>query len=266
MKIRETVSLALAAIVLSIAFPGAISAQTPPAATSGSQPAPPTPAQFALALLRRAADRLSAATNLTFKTTSSVEVESPVGQMINYFSTAEVAVHRPDKVAIKKGGDGPSFDLYYDGKTFGALDGKLGLYAQLTAPPTLDALIPMVEERTGMHFPYADVLFSDVYGAVTKDLTVAYWVGNTTIGGIDCDHLAFAGPGIEWQIWIGPEKDPLPRRLAVTYLSVERQPRFQVDFSDWDLNAKLPPSRFEFKPPADAKLIEFRPAPANTNH
>ena len=47
--------------------------------------------------------------------------------------------------------------------------------------------------------------------------------------GIVCDHLAFAGPGIEWQIWLGPEKDPLPRRLAVTYLTLERQPRFLVN-------------------------------------
>ena len=130
---------------------------------------------------------------------------SPVGQMINYYSSAEVAVHRPDKLVAKKTGDGPSFDIYYDGRTFGAVDSKLDLYAQMEAPPTLDALVPVVLERTGMQFPYADVLYSDVYRAVTKDLTHAYWVGKTTVEGVACDHLAFAGPGIEWQVWLGPE-------------------------------------------------------------
>ena len=68
---------------------GSAPAQTP-------QPQTPTPAQYALGLLKRTADRLSAAKSFTFNTTSSVEVASPVGQMINYYSTAEVAVQRPD--------------------------------------------------------------------------------------------------------------------------------------------------------------------------
>jgi hypothetical protein len=114
-------------------------------------------------------------------------------------------------------------------------------------------------EKTGLYFPFADVLYSDMYGTMTKDLTHAYWVDKSTVGGVVCDHLAFAGPGIEWQIWIGPEKDPLPRRLAVTYLGLERHPRFLVTFSDWDLKAGLSAKHFEFKKPAGAKEIEFRP-------
>jgi hypothetical protein len=259
-------SFALSAAVLAAAWTASAPAQPPPAAGGASNTNAPTHAQYALDLLKRAADRLSAATNLTFKTTSSVEVISPVGQIINYFSAAEVAVHRPDKFMAKKTGDGPSFDLYYDGKTFGAVDAKLGLYAEMAAPATLDALIPAVLERTGMQFPYADVFYSDVYGAVTKDLTHAYWVGKTTLDGIECDHLAFAGPDIEWQIWLGPDKDPLPRRLAVTYLSLERQPRFLVNFADWDLKASLSASRFEFKKPAGAKPIEFRPLMTSPNN
>jgi hypothetical protein len=84
-------------------------------------------------------------------------------------------------------------------------------------------------------------------------------VDKSTVDGVVCDHLAFAGPGIEWQIWIGPEKDPLPGRLAVTYVSMEWQPRFLVTFSDWNLRSSLSEKQFEFKKPAGAKEIEFRP-------
>ena len=261
MKTTLKQNLFAAVFMGALAFSATGSAQTPAAA-----PPNPTPAQYALGLLKRSADRLSAATSFTFKTTSSVEVTSPVGQTLNYFSSADVAVRRPDRLMAKKTGDGPSFDLYYDGKTFGAVDSKLKLYAQLTAPPTLDALIPLVLAKTGIQFPYADVLYSNIYGAVTKDLTYAYWVGKTTVDGVVCDHLAFAGPGIEWQIWLGPEKDPLPRRLAVTYLTVERQPRFLVNFSDWNLKARLSDKRFKFKQPADAKPIEFRPLMTKPNN
>jgi len=226
----------------------------------------PTPAQRALALLKPAADKLSAAKAFTFKTHSMVEVPSPLGHMINYFFTSEVAVERPNKLCSKKTGDGPAFDLYYDGKKFSGVDEKLGLYAQMDAPPTLDELIPFVMEKTGIYFPSADLLHSDVFGTLTKDMKYAYWVGKSEAGGVECDHLAFAGPGIEWQIWVGPEKDPLPRRLAVTMLSEERQPRFIVAFSDWDFKSSLASHEFQFKKPKGGKQIEFRPLMTSTNN
>ena len=238
-------------------------AENQPAVVSVTDTNATTPAQRALALLKPAADRLSAAKAFTFKTHTMVEVPSPVGHLINYFFTSEVAVERPNRLFSKKTGDGPAFDLYYDGKKFTGVDAKLGVYAQIDAPPTLDELIPYVLDKTGVYFPSADMLCSDVYGNLTKDLTHAYWVGKSVAGGIECDHLAFASPGVEWQIWVGPENDPLPRRLAVTMLSMERQPRFIVAFSDWDLKSSLPAKDFLFKKPKDAKEIEFKPLMSN---
>jgi hypothetical protein len=40
---------------------------------------------------------------------------------------------------------------------------------------------------------------------------------------------------------------------------MEWQPRFLVTFSDWNLRASLSEKQFEFKKPAGAKEIEFRP-------
>jgi hypothetical protein len=241
-------------------------AQNQPAITAVTDTNAPSPAQRALGLLKPAADKISAAKAFTFKAYSMVEVPSPVGQMVNYFFTTDVAVERPNKLASKKTGDGPAFDLYYNGKTFSGVDEKLGLYAQMSAPATLDELIPYVMEKTGIYFPSADMLYSDVYSNLTKDLTHAYWVDKSTVNGVVCDHLAFAGPGIEWQIWVGPEKDPLPRRLMVTLMSMERQPRFMVTFSDWDFKSSLSARHFEFKKPAGAKLIEFRPLMKQSNN
>jgi len=246
------------AIALSNIRPAA-QAQNQPAVAAVTGTNAPTPAQRALALLKPAADKLSAAKAFTFKTHNMVEVLSPVGQVVNYFFTTEVAVERPNKLASKKTGDGPAFDLYYDGQKFSGADAKLGLYAQMDAPATLDELLPFVMEKTGIYFPSADMLYSDVYGNLTKDLTHAYWVDKSAVDGVVCDHLAFAAPEIEWQIWVGPEKDPLPRRLMVTLLSMERQPRFMVTFSDWDFKSSLSARRFEFKKPSGAKQIEFRP-------
>lgn len=265
MNITRLNGLALGAAIALGCLSGA-HAQTQPATAAASATDAPTPAQYALGLLKKSADRLSAAKSFTVQTVSSAESPSPDGRMITYFSTAAVAVQRPNKMMAKRTGDGPAFDLYYDGKVFGGVDTKLGLYARMDAPPTLDALMSAVVEKTGMTFPYADFLYSDVFAALTNGLTYADAVGKVTVNGVPCEHLVFAGPDIEWQIWLGPEKDPLPRRLAVTYLNAERQPRFLMNFSDWDLKARLSAGRFELKPPSGAKLIEFRPHPTNTKN
>ena len=255
---RQLCGLALGA---AIAFGSSTSArsQSQPAAGGASATTGPTPAERALGLLKPVADKLSAAKGMRFKVESMVEVPSPVGHTINYFFTTEVEAQRPNKLFARKRGDGPAFDVYYDGQKFSGVDEKLGVYAEMDAPATLDDLIPAVMEKTGMYFPFADVLYSDVYGTLTKGLTHAYWVDKSTVAGMECDHLAFAAPGIEWQIWVGPEKDPLPRRVAVTYVGMERQPRFLVTFSDWDLTSAVSAKDFEIKKPAGAMVIEFKP-------
>jgi len=255
---RQLCGLALGA---AIAFGSSTSArsQSQPAAGGASATTGPTPAERALGLLKPVADKLSAAKGMRFKVESMVEVPSPVGHTINYFFTTEVEAQRPNKLFARKRGDGPAFDVYYDGQKFSGVDEKLGVYAEMDAPATLDDLIPAVMEKTGMYFPFADVLYSDVYGTLTKGLTHAYWVDKSTVAGMECDHLAFAAPGIEWQIWVGPEKDPLPRRVAVTYVGMERQPRFLVTFSDWDLTSAVSAKDFEIKKPAGSKAIEFKP-------
>jgi hypothetical protein len=255
---RQLGGLALGAAI-ALGSPAGARAQTQPAAGGTPATTGPTHAERALGMLKPVADKLSATKIFRFKVESMVEVPSPVGHTINYFFTTEVEVQRPNKLFAKKRGDGPAFDVYYDGQKFSGVDEKLGLYAEMDAPATFDDLIPVVMEKTGMYFPFADVLYSDVYGTLTKGLTHAYWVDKSTVAGVECDHLAFAGPGVEWQIWVGPDKDPLPRRLAVTYVGMERQPRFLVTFSDWDLKSNVSAKDFEIKKPAGAKVIEFKP-------
>jgi len=181
MNTKRLHSLALGAAIALGGLSGAHAQnQTTPASTNA-----PTPAQQALAMLKPVADRLSAAKSFSFKTESMIEVPSPVGQMIDYSFGSEVAVERPNKLFSKKTGDGPSFDVYYDGKQFSAFDKKLNLYAEMAAPPTLDELIPAVMEKTGLYFPCADVLYSDVYANLTNGLTHAYWVDKSTVDGVE---------------------------------------------------------------------------------
>lgn len=234
-------------------------AHNQPAITTVVDTTTRSPAQRALGLLKPAADRLSAAKAFSFKTEGMMEVPSPEGQILRSCFKSEVALQRPNRLATRHTGGGAIFGLYYDGKAFSAVDHQLGLFARTGAPASLDELLPFVLDRTGIYFPCADLLYSDVYASLAKDLTHAYWIDRSVVNGVPCDHLALGAPGVEWQIWVGPAKEPLPCRLMVTLLNMPRQPRFTVTFSEWNFTTSLPEEHFGLKQPLAAKQIGFRP-------
>jgi hypothetical protein len=77
------------------------------------------------------------------------------------------------------------------------------------------------------------------------------------IGGVKCDHLAFRGPEVDWQVWIGDGDQPLPRKYVVTTRDLAGGPEFTAVMTNWNVSPKLADSSFSFTPPADAKPIDF---------
>lgn len=212
--------------------------------------------QRALDLLKGMSDRLAAAKSFSFKARDFVEAPGGTGQLLTFFAESEVAVVRPDKLRVKVGGDAPPFDLSFDGKTLSVYAPREKLYASADAPKTLDELLPFAA-KAGVLLPYADFLFKDPYAVLTKDITSAFYAGSSIIGGVRCEHLAVASPGVEWQIWIDA-KSHLPRLLTGALLTVQGMPRFAVELSDWRLDPKLPAKGFVLTKPAGANRMELR--------
>jgi hypothetical protein len=236
-------------------------AQPPAGAPAQEAPQAPTPApimeQRALDLLQRMSRTLGAAKAFTYRSRSTVEVPTKTGQFITLFATSEVALQRPNKLRVHVTGEGPNFEFYYDGTSITAFAPKNRVYSVTSAPDTIDAMLKGVMDKTGIYFPSADVMFSDPYAVLTKDLTSAFVVGPATVDGVPCEHLAFMGPGVNWEIWIETGKNALPWRLLVTYTEVQNFPRFLVEFADWNLKPKSAANRFVFKKPRNATQIEF---------
>jgi hypothetical protein len=264
----------LAAAVLALAAPGCAHQGQAPAKASGLEmaqaavlsaeksadavpPPPPIVEQPALDRLKAMSDKLAAAKAFTYHARSSVERPAETGQFLTFFIESEVALERPGKLRANVGGDIPNFQLYYDGATVSALDPQKNFYAQTAAPATIDAMLPFLVEKTGIDFPSEDLLHSDPYAEMTKDLTHAIVVGPVKVNGVVCDHLAFMGQAANWEVWIEANERALPCRVAVTYKTVENFPRFQVEFLDWNLKPNTHPGQFVFKKPAGAKQIEF---------
>lgn len=229
----------------------------------GAQPETPTPPpppiieQYALDRLKQMSDKLTSAKAFTYHSNSFVELQAKTGQFLTFFTDAEVALQRPNKLRVNVSGDLPSFQLYFDGAKVSAFDPQKNFYAVSKPLATIDEMLDFVMTKAQMNFPSADFLYSNPYAVMTKNLTHAIVVGPSMVNGVPCEHFAYMEPGINWEIWIETGKNALPLRLAMTYKQVPNFPRFLVEFSDWNLNPKLSADTFVFKIPANSKQIEF---------
>ena len=235
------------------------SAEPAGTAKSGSQAATTRDVKDgrAVAALKEMSDTLAKAQGMSFRADTAVAIASPTNQWVKVFGVSQVTLRRPDQLYVETGGDMFTQVFYYDGKTVSMYAPAEKLYATEQIQRGLDEALLQVFEKHGTYFSFADVLLSVPQREMVKDLTNAQLVGESKgVGGVATTHLAFAKPGMEWEIWIGAD-DHLPRRLDVTYTDVEGRPTGSVAFSDWKINPSIAPDRFVFTPPSGATRIEF---------
>jgi len=211
----------------------------------------------ALSLLKRMSSVLGNAKSFSFQSNSIHEVPILSGQLITLFSVGEVVLKRPDKLCARLGGDAPPFDFYYDGGNVSAFAPQKKVFSTLKAPTTIDEMLSGLQHETGIRFPSSPLLFSDPYSVLTRRLLSAVVVGPTKVNGIECDHLAFRAPGVNWEIWIDSGPNALPLRLAVTFTDKPNFPRTVIEFSRWNLHRHLSNSSFVFHKPGGVEEISF---------
>jgi hypothetical protein len=98
--------------------------------------------------------------------------------------------------------------------------------------------------------------FKQVAQSVTyvgRDTRSAGFLGKKT----ECHHLALKGNAADAELWVGVA-DQLPRTLIATFKDRPGQPKLRIDFSDWNLAAKVDASTFTFVPAKGAVKVPLR--------
>ena len=241
----------------SVSARGSATAQEKPAAPSVS--GQPINDERALKLLKSMSDKLGAAKTLSFAVRGLVPTVAPTGQSINLFASSRVVMQRPNMLFVEARGDMFPSDIYFNGKTDTviSLDRKFYVQQPITGAG-FDAFAKSGQPGSDAVAPFFDLLGPDPYATLTMDFTSALLVGQSTIGGVKADHLAFGSKGLDWEIWIGAD-DKLPRLMVVSYRLPERQRTFTVEYSNWKLNAAVPASTFNPTIPKSAVKLEFKP-------
>ena len=86
-------------------------------------------------------------------------------------------------------------------------------------------------------------------------------VGETSINGVLCDHLAFRQSNADWQLWVEKGARPLPRKVVITTRYEVGDPQFQATMT-WNVQPRIDKSTFAFTPPSGAEEIPFADAAA----
>jgi hypothetical protein len=211
----------------------------------------------AMQLLRRMTDYVGGLQRFSLDTQSTYEDVLDSGQKIQYDVSTSVVVQRPNKLRGERKGDLVRQVLVYDGKTLTVFNPEDKQYAVKAVPDNLDAMLHFARDSLDLVPPAGDVIFTNAFELLTAPVTSAMVVGKSIIGGVKCDHLAFSGPVVDWQIWIAEGAKPLPRKYVITTKDDPAQPQYMMLMSNWNLAPKVNDSLFRFKPPQGASEIDF---------
>jgi hypothetical protein len=227
---------------------GCLSLLVSVSACSGSRdPATPEAAhQRGEELLRQGNDALKAATAFSFDTDEVHDRVLRNGEKRTYSLQRSILVRRPDRLRshLTGGEDQRDFIVTYDGKHITLVGNHQKVWAQIDAPPTLDAALDLVQDRYNVPIPVADFLYSSPIDSFEDSKATGGWVRRETINNQVCDVLDYKMEAVDFTLWVADEAPSLPCRIHLTYKTRPGKPTSQLTFKNWNLKAAPAESEF----------------------
>lgn len=208
-------------------------------------------------ILKAMTDYLASQKTLSASFDSDIEVITPELQKIQFASSGQMKLSRPDKLRVRRTGGYADVEFVYDGKTLSIFGNNAKAYVQAEMPGTVDQMIGALQARSGVGLPGTDLLLSNAFDELTATTTEGVHVGQGVIDGVECEHLAFRTPDTDWQIWVETGAKPVPRKYVITSKTVAGAPQYTLRIRDWKTDAFADADTFVFKAPADAAKVDL---------
>ncbi|MCK5714138.1 MAG: DUF2092 domain-containing protein, partial [Hyphomicrobiaceae bacterium] len=149
--------------------------------------------------------------------------------------------------------------FYYDGKTLTLYNPSDEVYAMEPAPGTIEELLDFARESLGLIVPVADLVYRNAFPLLMEEVNFSKVVDKAVIGGVKCDHLVFSRPGVDFQVWVAADGQPMPHKYVVTDTGTPALLSVTTVMSNWNVAPAVADSRFAFVPPKGVKRITFMP-------
>jgi hypothetical protein len=207
-------------------------------------------------VLRDMSAYLASQKQLSFTVDAAYDEELS-GRWLEYSSTTDIVLRRPDAIcAFREGDKGRTFS-YYNGQELVIYSPDKGYYSRHAVSGDIPVMLDHAHQKLGMALPVADFLFPQPYDVLTTDLNSGFYAGLRKVEGVDCHHLFFlTNSGLEWQIWIEAGRMRVPRKLLLRYAQEPGAPQYGASFSNWDFATPIAPDIFHFQAPPGSLEIE----------
>jgi hypothetical protein len=220
-------------------------------------------------LLENMSDYLSAQRHFTLTLTDTYEEVDESGEGSQISGVRTIYVQRPGKWAADSVSEQNHQRITYDGKTFTILDVTQNLYSRLTMDGTVDETMQTLADEYGISLPMQDILYKDIFERLSGSITSSRYLGEETVAGDKCDHLAFTGKDADFEIWIKQGDAPIPRMIVVNYKNTPGTARYTMIVTKWDTGS-ISDSTFKLELPKGASKIDLAPVdkqqPADTEN
>ena len=211
-----------------------------------------------MTIFRRMSDFLAAQPRLSFRADVSYDVVQETGEKLEFGGQRNFLVRRPDRVLVAaRYRDGVDQTISLDGTSITVTLSAEAVYASVARPGSVSAAIDFLADEFGLAAALGDLLDPDLAGEVAGRVESSRVVGEATLAGLQCDHLAFRAGGVDFQIWVERGGRPVPARLVVTYPLHEGSPQFSANLGAWDFAPDAPDSVFTFAPDEGARRVPF---------
>jgi hypothetical protein len=215
--------------------------------------------QRAMSVLKNMSQYLAQAQNFSVTIRDGYDAVQQSGQKVEFGEVRKVTVSRPDRLRIDvERSDGEKSLVVFNGKELTVYTPKENVYASVSRQGTLDQVIKYAVDDLKIRVPLAVMLLSSLPSELDNLVVSADYVETTTITDGPCDHVAArTNRGVDFQVWVAQESQPLPRRIVITYKDEPGQPQFWADLSNWNLAPEITDALFAFTPPNGADRVQF---------
>ncbi len=207
-------------------------------------------------ILKAMSDYVGSQKTIQLAFDSDIEIITPELEKIQFTTSGEALMSRPDKLRAHRVGGYADVALFFDGKTVSIYGKHVNGYAQFDAPGSMDELIHALRQGHGVALPGADLLLTNSYDLLVAGVQEAKYVGHGVIDGIACEHLAFRNFDTDWQLWVEVGQRPIPRKLVITSKTLNSAPQYTLRVKDWKTGVKPSADAFTFTPPVGAKMLD----------
>lgn len=207
-------------------------------------------------ILKAMSDYVSSQKTIELTFDSDIEIITPQVEKIQFASSGELLLRRPDKLRAHRVGGYADVLLVFDGKTASIFGKSLNGYVQFDAPGTVDQLIEALRAGHGVALPGADLLVSNAYDVLVAGVLEAKHIGRGVVEGVECEHVAFRNFDTDWQLWVEVGEKPVPRKLVITSKTVNSAPQYTLRITSWKTGIEPAADAFAFVPPAGAQKIK----------